>query len=95
MLSKCYLVCWGPGCLYFFHSASYRLAGWTEGLSSEALVHCDRTSLLVLREGGRSISKLTFTDVSSTLQQLVKLGLHKQANQVMLHSIVRELECGE
>lgn len=85
ILSGRYLVCWAPGCLYLFHSASYQLAGWTEALSVEDHVHCDGQNLLVLREGGRAVSILQFTDVSTSVQQLVKLELIQQATQVRMY----------
>lgn len=82
ILTGRYLVCWAPGILYLFHCASYQLAGWTEALGVGDLLHCDGTNLLVIREGGRMVSVLQFADISSSVQQLVKLGLKQQANQV-------------
>lgn len=84
MLSQHYLVCWAPGALYLFHSASYQLAGWTEGLGPEEHVHCDGNRLLLLSQGGRAVRILQFADISTSLQKLVQLGLYQQANQVSM-----------
>lgn len=75
-------MCWGPGYLYLFHCETYHLAGWTEALGAEDLVLCDNTHLLVLREGGRAVDILECADVSTTITQLVRLGLAEQARQV-------------
>lgn len=83
ILSGCYLVCWGPGCLYFFHTASYQLAGWTEAMGTLDQVYCDGHNLWLLREGGRALQVVQFVDISTSLQQLVQLGLLQQAQQVM------------
>lgn len=52
-------------------------------------MHCDGQNLLVLREGGRAVSILQFTDVSTSVQQLVKLELIQQATQVCMYGLVK------
>ena len=82
ILEQSYLVCWAPGCLYFFHAASYQLVGWTEALGLEALLHCDGHTLIVLTHAGRQVHLFKFADVSTSIKQLVELGLIQQAQQV-------------
>lgn len=70
------------GSIFLFDPGSYRLAAWTCDTRGIVDVCCSGRQLFVLCEGGRGVVVMGVLPVGMCLQELVRYGHLKQAEEV-------------
>lgn len=93
VLTNRYMVGHLEGSIFLFDPGSYRLAAWTCDTRGIVDLCCSGRQLFVLCEGGRGVVVMGVLPVGMCLQELVRYGHLKQAEEVRNELSVGTMLC--